>query len=134
MTALTNEEKARVRYHLGYLGVSPSSSISLGIPRLQDTSFLIEMSMDHVLPDHLSKIRQIISYMDEIEKKEFDALNRLKASSLGSLILRPDEIEALGKAYVSWGKRLGDILGVEPYRFSNRYSSTAHIACIPVRH
>ncbi|KKK54507.1 hypothetical protein LCGC14_3083990, partial [marine sediment metagenome] len=43
---LTEAEKERVRYHLGYLQVSAAASIQLGIPRPLQTVFLLEQGLN----------------------------------------------------------------------------------------
>ena len=135
---LSSADRARARYHLGYLGVSPAPSIALGLPRMQQTSFLIENSFDVLMEDQVLRVVAILDTMDAIEKQMVDALSRLRAEKLDTLTLRGDEEDALEKEYCRWGYRVAGILGCVPYPFSDRYMRNAgagapgHVGNIPV--
>ena len=53
-TTLTEEEKERVRYHLGYMetsfgGNQTAASLQFGIPRPVQTMFLVEEAIQNLL-------------------------------------------------------------------------------------
>ena len=131
----TADEKARIRYHLGYLNVQEPTALSFGIPRPLQTVFLIESAMNNVIDAARDKVRQIIGIMDGVECRLVDAQERLAASKLDTLTMRVDEPDALEKEYMRWGLRLADLLGVPPYPYSTRYSrlATSRSGSIPVR-
>lgn len=131
----TADEKARIRYHLGYLNVQEPTSLSFGIPRPLQTVFLIESAMNNVIDAARDKVRQIIGIMDGVECRLVDAQERLAASRLDTLTMRVDEPDALEKEYMRWGLRLADLLGVPPYAYSTRYNllGTARSGSVPVR-
>lgn len=133
--ALTDEERQKVRYHLGYLSVAPAASLNFGMPRPIQTIFLVELAMDNILPVAIDKIRQIVGIMDGIECRLVDAQDRLSATSLDNLSLRRDETDALEAEYYRWGGRLADTLGVPFYAYSNRYRrhGKGFAGSIPVR-
>ncbi len=133
--ALTDEEKQRVRYFLGYPSVQPAVGISFGVPKLIQTQFLLELAMEKILPIAENKIRQIIGVMDGIECRLIDAQDRLAAKSLDNLTMRADETDALEAEYYRWGGRLADTLGVPFYAYSNRYKrhGKSYAGTIPVR-
>ena len=132
---LTDAEKERVRYHLGYLEVQTGASIQFGIPRPIQTVFLVESAMNLVIEASLDRVRRIIKVMDDIELKLIDAQDRLAAIQLDSLHLRENEPDMLEREYVRWGYRLADILGVPVYAYSSRYrlAMGTQSGSIPVR-
>jgi hypothetical protein len=71
--ALTDEERQRVRYHLGYPSVQPAASISFGLPRPQQTLFLVESAMNLLMPVAENEVRRIIGVMDGVECRLIDA-------------------------------------------------------------
>lgn len=120
-TSFTDSEKERIRYHLGYLGVSTAASVQFGIPRPLQTLFLVETSMTNILPAAIPRVQRVLAVMDGIEEKLVDAQDRLAAIQLDSLKLREDETEKLENEYVRWGCRLADILGCPIYPYATRY-------------
>lgn len=130
----TADEKARIRYHLGYLNVQDPTGLAFGIPRPLQTIFLVESAMTSVIDAARDKVRQIIGIMDGIECRLVDAQERLAASKLDTLTMRADEPDALEREYMRWGMRLADQLGVPPYPFSTRYMRmTSRAGSIPIR-
>ncbi len=119
--AFTNAEKARIRYHLGYLGVQLAGSVSFGLPRPIQTNFIVEDAMNMVISEHEGQVRTMVARCDVTEERIFQAQGRLKAESLGEIKLRADECDALEKEYGRWARRLADILGVPLYAFSSKF-------------
>lgn len=120
---LTTQDREKIRYHLGYINVQPAASITFGVPRPQQTLFLVETAMSNILEESIPRVRQIVSVLDSIECKLIDAQERLKATELGELKLRRDETDALDKEYLRWASRLADLLGVPLYAYSQRFAS-----------
>lgn len=119
--ALTDSEKERVRYHLGYPEVQPAASITFGIPRPIQTAFLVESAMNLLLPVAEDRVRSIVGVMDGIECRLIDAQDRLAAKRIDQLELRDDEPSQLENEYQRWGFRLADTLGVPVYAYSTKY-------------
>lgn len=131
---LSDAEKERVRYHLGYLEVGTAASIQFGIPRPLQTIFLVETAMTQLLENATDRVRRILNIMDGVENKMVDAQDRLAAIQLDELHLRDNEPDQLEREYVRWGHRLADILGVPIYAYSTKYRSVGvRAGSIPVR-
>ena len=133
---LSEQDKERARYHLGYLETSPAASLQLGLPRLSQPAFLVENSFALLIELAVPRVVRTLDIMDRIEAQLVDALKRLKATKLEELTLRGDEHDSLEKEYVRWGLRLANILGCPVYPYSDRYKGLAGTAAgsIPVRH
>jgi hypothetical protein len=121
--ALTEEERQKVRYHLGYMSVTAAVQITYGVAKPAQTLFLVELAMNNLMPVAEDKVRQLIGILDGIECRLVDAQERLAASSIDQLKMRADEPDALEHEYYRWGGRLADTLGVPFYAYSNRYKS-----------
>lgn len=118
---LSDEEKERARYHLGYPEVQAAASIQFGIPRPIQTAFLVESAFGLVIERAVPRIRSILQIMDGIEEKLVEAQDRLAAIQLEELHLRENEPDMLEREYVRWGMRLADLFGVPIYAYATRY-------------
>lgn len=135
---LTDADKERVRYHTGYLAVSPAASLSYGIPRPLQTVFLLETAMANLIEAAVARVQHIIQILDDIETKLVEAQDRLAAAKLGELELRTGEAgqsepDLLEREYVRWAMRLADILGVPLYPYAKRFASVHTAVNVPVR-
>lgn len=121
MALLTDAEKERVRYHLGYLASGFAPSLAFGLPRPQQTVFMLENAMSGLVnPDACDRVRRILLTLDTVENKMLCAIDQLAASQLGEIKLRDNYPDLLEKEYRRWSDRLADILGVPKYAFSQR--------------
>lgn len=123
---LTESEKERVRYHLGYMNVAAAASIQLGIPRPVETLFLVESALNLLIPQSVPRVRSILCTLDSIEEKLIDSQDRLAAESLGSIKLRTtaeglSEPDALEREYERWANRLANVMGVPLYAGAQRF-------------
>lgn len=133
-TPLTDAEKQRVAYHLGYPAVTTAASVAFGVPTLTQTNFLVYNVMAHLLPSALDQVRSISRVMDDIEVKLIEAQGRMAATQLEELHLRENEADSLEAEYRRWGYRLSDMLGAPIYPYSRRYQAGgASGGPIPIR-
>jgi hypothetical protein len=120
--ALSLTERARVRHHLGYLNVSPGASISLGIPSASQPLFLVESSMNSLMPEAEPSVRRAIKELDCIE----DQLNQ-KRSQLGVTSVEgirfdiPSALDELESQYQLWSRILADTFGCPINPFSLKH-------------
>lgn len=138
--ALSDADKTRTRYHLGYLASSFAGSFQLGIPRPTQTVFLLEQAMNLITdPLAIDRVVELLDTMDCIEAKLKGAADQVGVSQLGDLKLHPlaDKGElgtdSLDKEYARWGSRLADTLGVPFYPFSRRYQKRGPGSVVNVR-
>ncbi len=131
--ALTDQEKERCRYHLGYLGVSYAGSISLGIPRPIQTLFLVETAMNNLVMYSEGRVRELLGRLDATEERIFSSQERLAASKLGEITLRDNEPDQLENEYQRWAMRLADVMGCPLYPYSKRFATVSGGGNVPVR-
>lgn len=136
---LTEAEKERVRYHLGYMETSFAASLQFGIPRPAQTIFLLEQALTLLNnPDAIDRVRRVLFTLDDIEEKLRSALCVLVAEKLGDITLRGAEAgltypDLLEREYVRWAKRLADIFGVPLYAYSDRFKGKQGTMNLTVR-
>jgi hypothetical protein len=119
MALLTDAEKSRVRYHLGYLASGFAASLQFGLPRPVQTVFMLEDAMSGLVESNaLDRVRKIVSILDKIEDKMVCAVDQLVVEKLGEMTLRANHPDLLEKEYDRWSSRLADIFGVPKYPFS----------------
>lgn len=130
---LTDAEKDRVRYHLGFMSVTTAASMQFGMPKAVQTNFIVEMNMNNLLPPGEERVRRVAQVLDDIELKMIDAQDRLPATRVEELHLRSDEIDKLEGEYTRWAYRLADILGTPINPLSARFKRGVSGGNIPVR-
>lgn len=129
--AVSDADKARARYHMGYLASSFAASMQFGIPRPVQTVFLAESAFVLLNEQHaIDRFVLVLDTMDAIEDRMRRAAldGTLAAEGMGPMRLRgakrgetyPDLLE---REYVRWGMRLADILGAPLYPYSGRYNA-----------
>lgn len=119
---LSDEEKARIRYHMGYLQTDPVTSIQLGVPAASQPMFLVEGQMNRIPTTAIGYIRRCLAVMDNIDNRLIDALDRLQARKVEGIELREDETDALEREYYRWAQRLSDNIGAPLNPYSERFS------------
>lgn len=123
---LTDNEKARCRYALGYPVTESVASYQMGIPKPVQTAFLMETALGLVMEDQLPQLRALLEALDMTEANLMKAQCLLTAQRVGDIELRtgdegkstPDLLE---KEYCRWANRLADLLGCPLYPFSERF-------------
>lgn len=133
MASLTESEKERVRYHLGYMATTfgseqAAAGIAFGVARPTQTLFLVEQAIQTLLTNAfaIDRVRKILDNLDRIEDQLMCATSTLVAEQVGEIKLRGAEPgrthpDLLEREYKRWACRLADVLGVPFYPFSTRF-------------
>jgi len=119
---LTEDEKARCRYHAGYLGVGEASTFVLGIPSAVQTQFMIEGAFNRVLPSAEARIRRNLDVLDALDAQLFENADALVAKKVGDIELNEDEFKQLMKRYLWFVNGLCNTLGVQRNPFDRRFT------------
>lgn len=118
----TDEEKVRLRHHLGYLNVQESMTFVLGLPAGVQTQFQIEGAMNRVLEAAMPQARRHMSILDQIESQMVEDLELLAIESIDTIKVRADEQAKLRDQYLYWRLGLANLLGISPNPYDKRYS------------
>lgn len=120
--ALTQEERARVRYHLGFPNIGNATVLALGFPAAGHPAFLLEAAMDQILPEAEPKFREVLAQCECIESQQQDARKRIQTAAVGTVVLRGrEELEDLEDQYDYWTDALVDIFGVNKNPYSKKH-------------
>jgi hypothetical protein len=131
-STFSKEERARVRYHLGYPSVQSNSNIGLGFVAFTQALFLVEKGLDNCLDEAVPIVRDHVQQLDNINSQLADARKRMRASALGDIKLREDEPRALRQEYGYWAKSMADVLGVPINAYSEKFSAGMGLSPISV--
>lgn len=118
----TDEEKVRIRHHLGYLNVQVASTFFLGVPAGVETQYLVESAMDRVLPAAESMARELIGKCDAVEAQMLENQELLAVSQVDEIQVRPDEFQQLKRRYDYWRGALANVLGTIVNPFDKRFA------------
>ena len=117
---LTNEEKARIRHHMGYLNVQAAATFQLGVPAALQTTFMIELAFTKILPEAENMVKVFVCRMDEVEKQVFGNLDLAEIEATGSVKVDPKRLLKLAQTYKIAQEGLANLLGVPPNPFDMR--------------
>ena len=120
--ALTEQERVKIRHHLGYLNVAEAQTFVFGTPAAVETQFLVEGAMNRVLDSALPEVRRHVAILDQIEDQMIADHELLAVSKVGEIDVRPDEQEALDLRYERWRQSLANLLGIYPNPFDKRFA------------
>ena len=128
----TDDEKVRIRHHLGYLNAAGSQTFVLGTPAAVQTQFQIEGAMDKVLPAALPKARQLLQYLETIEAQMIGDLELLAIDAVDEITIRKTEQPELKREYQYHREGLANLLGIYPNPYDKRFYNTGSIRNVSV--
>ena len=97
MTGFTDQEKVKIRHHLGYLNVAASATFVLGSPAAVETQFIIESAMNLVLVAAEPEVRRQLTILDCIEEQMNCDRELLAVNEVGEIKIRGTEMKELRK-------------------------------------
>jgi len=114
--ALTEEEKVKVRHHLGFLNVQSVYTFVLGSPSSVETQFAIEGAMERLIPAALPELRRHLGFLDKIEEQMICGLENIDVEQLGEMKLNvkgKDRAQMqLREVYDYWANSLANLMGI----------------------
>lgn len=127
--SLTDEEKMRIRYFLGYPLTESVYSLQSGIPVPLQTYFLLESAMNHVMSGAIPRVRQILAVLENIELQLIEAQVNLAAEQVGEIRLRSADsgkthTDLLEREYRRWALRLSECFGAPVYWNASRFGAS----------
>lgn len=125
--ALTEQQRIRVRYHMGYLQVADAYTFVLGSPASVETTFIIEGAMDRLLEHAIPLLLQIVDTLDRIECQKVDDLENMAVESIGDIRINLKEQRQLVSEYDYWVATLSNMLGCPRNPFDKRLQATSGI-------
>jgi hypothetical protein len=129
---LTDEEKARIRYHFGYPQTNPVASIQLGVPRASQPMFLLEGQLERIPPSAIGIIRDLVTKCDYTEQQIFEGQEYVPASSVGEVDIDDKFINKLQTSYRYWVQRLADTIGAPLNPFAAAFQAGGMPLNVPI--
>jgi hypothetical protein len=125
--SFTDEEKVKIRHHLGFLNVAQAEVFVLGVPAAVETQFLIEGAMNRVLVEAENQVRRHIGILDKIEAQMIDDQELLAVDGVDEIKIRPTEMKELRTEYQYWQRSMANLLGTYPNPFDRRFGSMVNV-------
>jgi len=110
----SQEEKTRIKYHLGYQVLQLAQSISLGVPAATQTSFMVDSVLEHTPVSAAGIVRMLLGRLDAIDARLTEVLGQVRVSQVDSIKLNPTAGDDLERERTRWVNRLANVLGVVP--------------------
>lgn len=125
--AFAEEEKVRIRHHLGYLNVGAAQTFVLGTPAAVETQFLIEGAMNRVLPAAESMVRNLVARCDLVEQQVIENQELLAVTAVGEISVQEREFEKLMQRYQYHRNALANALGIYANPFDKRFEGGLNV-------
>jgi CO/xanthine dehydrogenase Mo-binding subunit len=128
--ALTDPEKARIRYQLGYAGTTDAASMTMGAPSSRQENFMIESAMDRVQLAAEPILRDLLAECEKVEAELKRARPQLQVAKTGRTELRSNEAgksvtDSFEREHTRWALRLAEYLGTPLGPYSRRFNQSA---------
>jgi hypothetical protein len=118
--AFTDEERVKIRHHLGYLNVQETSTFVLGVPAALQTTFMIEGAFDKILPAAENLARTLVCRLDAVEDQVFGGTDLADVEETGGVKVNRKRLSELASYYQIAQKELANLFGVVPNPFDLR--------------
>lgn len=129
----TDDERVRIRHHLGYLNVAAVSTYNLGVPAMQQTQFMVEGAMQAVLMPAYEKVKQFLCRMDDVEQEIYCGKDLASVNSIAEINVNRDRVKELVQMYRIAQQGLANLLGIVPNPFDQRELFRSATFNAPVR-
>lgn len=86
--ALSEDEKVKIRHHLGFLGVAEVFTFVLGTPAAVETQFIIEGAMHRLLISTEPLVREILCRLDQLDQARQNVAIGGEVESVGNIRMR----------------------------------------------
>lgn len=112
--SFTEDEKVRIRKHLGYLNVQEAQTFQHGFPAGVQTQFIIEGAMNRLLASAEAAVRDTLARLDEIEKGLFCNIDNVEVLAVDEMQMNPKAFEKRLQRYFFFQGTLANFFGTFP--------------------
>jgi hypothetical protein len=134
VTALSDANRARVRYHLGYQAASPGMGFSYGVPILSEPHYIFESACQNLIAENVPQVIKLLDTLDCIQDQMMNSAKRgypaIRAEDVEPNLKEGDDLE---REYVRWAYRLADILGCPVSPWAERFKAKSGAYNVSVR-
>lgn len=120
---LSEQEKGRILYHMGYGIVNVASLFTLGVPAMSQPLYIAASAIEHIPVTRIQFVREVVARLEDVESKRGEALDFLVANRLGSIEINTSGyMRAIDEMYSYWAHRLSDMLIAPLNPYSDRFT------------
>lgn len=120
---LSDEEKSRIYYYLGYPVAVDVSTIMLGLPAVAQTYFIVRGQVDKIPEAAVGLVRNCLVVLDGIEAQLVEAQTYFSASRVDSISINDNHAHKLDEELRKWALKLAELLGAPINVYSTRFQS-----------
>ena len=117
---LTEEQKVKVRHHMGYPNVAQAATFALGAVASVETAFMIERAMDKILPASLPELERLLAICDQCESQSVGDMELMAVNQVGEISVNQEEQRQIDRRYDRWVAALANFLTVPRNPFDAR--------------
>lgn len=129
--AFSDDEKVRIRYHLGFINVNYLYTFHVGVASSVPNQSILEGMMERVLPEAEYLVRKVLSRCETTEDQMFENQDALVVDAIEGLQIRSDGQTQFRNVYLYWRSALANLLAVAPNPYDQRFETLMNV---PVRH
>lgn len=118
---LSEEEKNRILYHMGYGLVNIASLFTLGMPAMSQPLYIAASAVNHIQVSAIQLVREIVATLDKIDRADVEDIDYIPADSIGELTLAKDRQDRIKIKRRDWAQRLSDVLIAPLNPYSDRF-------------
>lgn len=119
--AFTEDEKVKIRHHLGYLNVEAAQTFQLGIPAATQTQFIVEGAMNRILAEAEPLARKHLERLDAIEEQIMCNIDNVELLKADEVEFNPKAFNRLLDRYRFFQSALANTLGCYPNPYDQRF-------------
>ena len=120
---LSDEEKSRIRYYLGYPVAVDVTTFTLGIPAVAQTLFILEGQMNKIPEGAVGLVRNCVAVLDGIEAQLVEAQSYFAATRVDNININDNHTAKLDDESRKWTLKLAELLGSPINIYSTRFQS-----------
>lgn len=120
---LSDEEKSRIYYYLGYPVAVDVSTIMLGLPAVAQTYFIVRGQVEKIPEAAVGLVRNCIAVLDGIEAQLVEAQTYFAATRVDSISINDNHTQKLDEESRKWSMKLAELLGAPINIFATRFNS-----------
>lgn len=119
---LTEDDKSRIRMHMGYPDIQAAASFQVGFPANIETAFIIETAMNKVRQSALPFLRRLLDVLDTFDLQDVDDVSVHVALAVGEITINPKEHMIIDERYDRWLGRLENLLACPRNPYDKRWA------------
>lgn len=120
---LSEQEKGRILYLMGYGIVNVASLFTLGVPAMSQPLYIAASAIEHIPETRIQFVREVVARLEDVEAKRAEALDFLVAKRLGEIEVNTEGyMKAINEMYAYWAGRLSDLLIAPLNPYSDRFT------------